>query len=71
MLIRLNRELACALVSAVTASAIVAPSAWAETPGSGGFDWSSAGISAAALAGLLIVSIAVVSGIRHGKNRKG
>ena len=37
----------------------------------GGFDWSSAGISAAALAGLLIVSIAVVSGVRHGKNRKG
>ena len=37
----------------------------------GGFDWSSAGISAAALAGLLIVSIAVVSGLRHGQNRKG
>lgn len=49
-----------ALVSAVTASAILAPSAWAETQGSGGFDWSSAGISAAALAGLLIISIVVV-----------
>jgi hypothetical protein len=36
----------------------------------GGFDWSSAGITAAALVGLLIVSIAVVSGVRHGKNRK-
>lgn len=34
---------------------------------SGGFDWSSAGIAAAALAGLLIVSIAVVSGVRHGR----
>jgi hypothetical protein len=37
----------------------------------GGFDWSSAGISAAALAGLLIVSMAVVGGVRHGKRRKG
>jgi hypothetical protein len=36
----------------------------------GGFDWSSALISAAALAGLLIVSIAVVSAIRENKRRK-
>jgi hypothetical protein len=71
VLTRLNRELAGTLVSALTASAILAPSAWAEPPGSGGFDWSSAGISAAALAGLLIVSIAVVIGVRHDKNRKG
>ena len=59
-----------ALVSAVTASAILAPSAWAATQGSGGFDWSSAGISAAALAGLLIISIVVVSALRLDKNRK-
>ena len=37
----------------------------ADTTGSGGFDWSTAGISAAALSGLLIVSIAVMGGARH------
>ena len=37
----------------------------------GGFDWSSAGISAAALAGLLIVSIAVASALSQRKKRKG
>ncbi len=41
----------------------------ADAPGSGGFDWSTAGISAAALSGLLIVSIAGLSGMRHGKRR--
>ena len=41
----------------------------ADAPGSGGFDWSTAGISAAALSGLLILSIAVLSGARHGKRR--
>jgi hypothetical protein len=60
-----------ALVSAVIASALLEQSAWAASQGSGGFDWSSAGISAAALAGLLIVSIVVVSALRHDKNRKG
>jgi hypothetical protein len=40
-----------------------------DARGSGGFDWSTAGISAAALSGLLIVSIAALSGVRHGKRR--
>jgi uncharacterized protein YcnI len=39
----------------------------ADATASGGFDWSTAGISVAALSGLLIVSIAVFSGVRHGK----
>jgi hypothetical protein len=38
--------------------------------GANGFDWSSALISAAALAGLLIVSIAVVTAVRESKNRR-
>jgi len=38
--------------------------------GANGFDWSSALISAAALAGLLIVSIAVVSVVRESKSRR-
>jgi hypothetical protein len=37
------------------------------TPDSGGFDWSTAGISVAAFAGLLIVSAAGVTLVRHGK----
>lgn len=41
----------------------------ADPPDSGGFDWSTAGISAAALSGLLIVSIAAVTGVRHGQRR--
>ena len=36
----------------------------------GGFDWSSAGIAAAALGGLLVVSIALVSAIREANRRK-
>ena len=68
---KLNRKLAYALGFGLTASAILAQAAWADTPESGGFDWSSAGISAAALAGLLIVSIAVASALSQRKKRKG
>jgi len=35
----------------------------------GGFDWSSALIAAAALAGLLVISIAVVGAVREGRDR--
>jgi heme exporter protein D len=35
----------------------------------GGFDWSSAGIAVAALAGLLVVSIAAVGAIREARAR--
>jgi hypothetical protein len=41
----------------------------ADTPGSGGFDWGTAGISVAALSGLLIISFAALSGTRHVKRR--
>jgi hypothetical protein len=44
-------------------------SATVDTPDSGGFDWSTAGISVAAFSGLLIVSIAALSGMRHGRKR--
>ena len=37
--------------------------------GAGGFDWSSAGIAVAAVTGVLIVSAAVVSAVREGRNR--
>lgn len=36
----------------------------------GGFDWSSALIAAAVLAGLLIISVAVISAIREGKDER-
>jgi hypothetical protein len=55
VLTRLDSEAATALAPAV----------------SGGFDWSSAGIAVAAVAGLAIVSVAVVTGLRHGKGRRG
>ena len=35
-----------------------------------GFDWSSAGIAVAALVGLLVVSIAVMSALRGGRDRR-
>jgi heme exporter protein D len=38
--------------------------------GAGGFDWSSAGIAVAALVGLLVVSIAVLSALREGRERR-
>ncbi len=38
--------------------------------GADGFDWSSAGIAVAALVGLLVVSIAVLSAVREGRNRR-
>lgn len=34
------------------------------------FDWSSAGIAVAALVGLLVVSIAVLSAVREGNDRR-
>ena len=34
------------------------------------FDWSSAGIAVAALVGLLVISIAVVSAARESKDRR-
>jgi len=34
------------------------------------FDWSSAGVAVAALVGLLVVSIAVLSAAREGRNRR-
>jgi hypothetical protein len=37
-------------------------------PGVDGFDWSSAGIAVAAFAGLLVVSIGVMSAIRGGRD---
>lgn len=36
----------------------------------GGFDWSSALIAAAVLAGLLIVAVALISVIREGNDRR-
>lgn len=39
-------------------------------PGVDGFDWSSAGIAVAAFAGLLVVSIGVMSAIRGGRERR-
>jgi len=50
-------------------SDVVSENVTADAPSSGGFDWTTAGISAAALSGLLIGSIAVLSGTRHGKRR--
>lgn len=50
-------------------SDVVSENVTSDAAGPGGFDWSTAGISAAALAGLLIVSIAGLSGMRHGKRR--
>ena len=38
--------------------------------GAGGFDWSSALIAVAVLAGLLIVSVAVIGVIREGKDQR-
>jgi hypothetical protein len=40
-----------------------------DAPDSGGFDWSTAGISVAAFSGLLIVSLAALGGVRYGKKR--
>jgi hypothetical protein len=40
-----------------------------DAPGVGGFDWSTAGIAVAAFSGLLIASIAALSGVRHGRRR--
>lgn len=42
----------------------------AATLGTGGFDWSSAGIAVAALTGVLIISIAAVSAVRENRNRR-
>ena len=39
-------------------------------PGADGFDWSSAGIAVAAFAGLLVVSIAVMSATRGDRDRR-
>jgi hypothetical protein len=39
-------------------------------PGADGFDWSSAGIAVAAFVGLLVVSIAVLSAVREGRDRR-
>ncbi|HEX6651704.1 MAG TPA: hypothetical protein VF072_03105 [Thermoleophilaceae bacterium] len=39
-------------------------------PGADGFDWSSAGIAVAALVGLLVVSIAALSALREGRERR-
>jgi hypothetical protein len=36
----------------------------------GGFDWSSALISAAALTGLLVISIALVGAVRENRDRR-
>jgi hypothetical protein len=49
----------------------VAPASASDVEGSGssGFDWSTAGISVAALSGLVLVSIAVLTGVRHGDRR--
>ena len=35
----------------------------------GGFDWGSAGIAVAAAAGLFILALAMVGGVRHGRRR--
>lgn len=38
--------------------------------GANRFDWSSAGIAVAALVGLLVVSIALLSAVREGRDRR-
>jgi len=76
----ISRRVACLVALAGAAIALAAPSALAMTGGSvgdtgalpapsaasaGGLDWSSAGIGAAAVAGLVLLALAAATYLRH------